>query len=88
MIRKSKVLNNLQATKLVLLEEGKTTVITLGKTFISDALRSDQEEAYTKVVLHCRDLLKESSNGSIILRSASGDTDILVLAVAHLHNEK
>ena len=32
--------------------------------------------------------MKENSNGSIILRSASGDTNILVLAVARLYNEK
>ena len=51
-------------------------------------LSSDLEEAGTKVMLHCHDPLKENSNGSIILRSASGDTDILVLAVAHLYNQK
>ena len=56
--------------------------------FISDALSSDKEEADTKVILHCHDALIENSNGSIILRSASGDTDILVLAVAHLYNKK
>ena len=32
--------------------------------------------------------MKENSNGSIILRSASGDTNILVLAVDRLYNEK
>ena len=88
MIKKRKVLNNLRATKLVLSEEGKTIVITLGKTFISDALRSDQEEADTKVILHCHGALKENSNDSIIFRSASDETDILVLAVAHLFNQK
>ena len=87
MIKKANVLNNLQVTKLILSEEGKTIVITSGKTFISDALSSDQEEADTKVKRHCHDALKENYNGSIILRSAFGDTDILVLAVAHLYNE-
>ena len=87
-IKKEKVLNNLRATKLVLSEEGKTTVITLGKTYISDTLSSDQKEADTKFILHCHDALKENSNGSIILRSASSVTSILVQAVAHLYNEK
>ena len=32
--------------------------------------------------------MKENSNGSIILRSASGNTDILVVAVADLYNQK
>ena len=64
------------------------TVTTLGKTFISDAWSSGQEEADTKVILHCHDALKENSNGSIILRSASGNTDILVVAVGDLYNQK
>ena len=59
MIKNAKVLNNLRATKLVLSEEGKTNVITLGKTIISDVLSSDQEEADTKVTLHCHDPLKK-----------------------------
>ena len=59
MIKNAKVLNNLRATKLVLSEEGKTNVITLGKTFVSDVLSSDQEEADTKVILHCHDPLKK-----------------------------
>ena len=86
--KKAEVLNNLQATKLVLSEEGKITVITLGRMFISVTLSSDQEEIDTKVILHCHDALKGNSNGSIVLRSAAGNTDILVLAVAHLYNEK
>ena len=86
--KKAEVLNNLLATKLVLSEEGKITVITLGRMFISVTLSSDQEEIDTKVILHCHDALKGNSNGSIVLRSAAGNTDILVLAVAHLYNEK
>ena len=87
-IKKAKILKNLHATKLVLLEEGKTTVITLGRTFISEVLSSDQEKADTQVILNYHDALKENSNGSIIVRSASDKTDILVLAVVYLYNEK
>ena len=83
-IKKAKVLNNLRATKLVLVDEGKTTV----KTLISDAFSSDQEESNIKVILHCNDALKENSNGSIIRRSASAGNDILVVAVAYLYNER
>ena len=50
MIKKAKILNNLRATKLVLSEEGKRTVITLRRTFIGDALSSNPEEADTKVI--------------------------------------
>ena len=37
-IKKAKILNNLRATKLVLSKEGKTIVILLGRTFISNKL--------------------------------------------------
>ena len=87
-IKKTKVLNNLRSTKLLLSEDGKISVVTLGRAYISDALSSDQEEADTKVILHLHDALQESSNSFGILGSPSGDTYILVLAVAHLYNEK
>ena len=87
MIKKANVPNNLSAVKLAMPVEGKTTVITFGRIFISDALSSDQEDTDTKVILHCHDVLI-NSNGSVILRLASGDTDFLVLAVAHIYNEK
>ena len=60
-IKKAKNLNNLRATNLAMSEERKTTVIILGRTFISDVLSSDQEEADTKVIFHCHDALKEKS---------------------------
>jgi len=44
-------------------------------------LRSDQEEADTKVILHAMDAL-ELSNSNVCVRSPSGDTDILVIALS------
>ena len=44
-----------------------------------DDLVSDQEEADTKVVLHAIDALK--TDGNVCIRSPSGDTDILVIAI-------
>ncbi|CAB4006806.1 Hypothetical predicted protein [Paramuricea clavata] len=41
-----------------------------------EGLASNQEEADTKVVLHCKSAPASSLNKSIILRSPSGDTDI------------
>ena len=43
-------------------------------------LKSNQEEADTKVVLHCLDALR-TPEATVALRSHSGDTDIMVLAV-------
>ena len=44
-------------------------------------LKSNQEEADSKVILHFLDTLKESE-ATVVLRSSSGDTDIVVLAVS------
>ena len=43
-------------------------------------LKSNQEEADTKVILHCLDALK-TPEATVVLRSHSGDTDIIVHAV-------
>ena len=48
-----------------------------------ESLVSNQEEADTKVVLHALDALKK--DGNVCIRSPSGDTDILVIAIALLN---
>ena len=48
-----------------------------------ESLVSNQEEADTKVVLHALDALK--NDGNFCIRSPSGDTDILVIAIALLN---
>ena len=50
-------------------------------------IKSEQskEEADTKVILHCHHAIS-NSEGSVILRSPSGDTDILVIAVGLIHS--
>ena len=47
-------------------------------------LTSNQEEADTKIFLHCAHILKENDTDIVVIRSPSGDTDILVLATALL----
>ena len=51
-----------------------------------DDLKSNQEEADTKVILHCLDALKEPET-TVVLRSHSGDTDIMVLPVALIRSD-
>ena len=51
-----------------------------------DDLKSNQEEADTKVILHCLDALKESE-ATVVRRSHSGDTNIMVLAVALIRHD-
>ena len=45
-----------------------------------DSLKSNQEEADTKVILHCLDALN-TPESTVVLRSPSADTDIMVLAI-------
>ena len=80
-----KVLNTLRASKLVLSKDTDTTCITLSSVYVDDELTSNQEEADTKIILHCWDVLQNNTIQSVILRSHSGDTDITVLAVSLLH---
>eukprot|EP00111_Clytia_hemisphaerica_P022210 TCONS_00065262-protein len=47
-----------------------------------ESLVSDQEEADTKLILHTLDAL--NSDGNVCIRSSSGDTDVLVIAIGLL----
>ena len=54
--------------------------VTASSVVPNDALKSNQEEADTKVILHAI---------HIVIRSPSGDTDIMILALAVIaHQEK
>lgn len=53
--------------------------VTLSNVTQMANLVSNQEEADTKVVLHALDALK--TDGNVCIRSPSGDTDILVIAI-------
>ena len=63
----------------------KCLVITHQSTSEDTSLSSNQEEADTKVILHCHAILVESSSSIVTLRSPSGDTDIVILAMTLLH---
>ena len=58
-----------------------SSIITENCTCNIEGLASNQEEADTKVVLHCKSALASSLNKSIILRSPSGDTDITIIVI-------
>ena len=45
---------------------------------------SSSQEADTKLILHAHEILKESSS-KVAIHSPSGDTDILLLTLAHLY---
>ena len=51
-----------------------------------EQLKNDQEEADPKVVLHCQHAL-QSTSADIVVRSPSGDTDIVVLMVSLIRDQ-
>ena len=53
-----------------------------------EGLQSSQEEADTKLILHCHTIASTLPSSTIILCSHSGDTDVIVLAVALLQEYK
>ena len=83
---KDSVLQMLQTQKMVLSGDDWCFTVTTVDAFAND-LQSNQEEADTKVILHTMHILQESEL-CVLLRSPSGDTDITVLALSVVDEEK
>ena len=79
-----KMLNLIKSNKLVISMEDSCRSLTLSAVEDVQCLTSNQEEADTKIFLHCAQILKENDTDIVVVRSPSGDTDILVLATALL----
>ena len=86
--KRIKVMNILRTNKLVLAGDEYCKAITVATVEDFTTIVSNQEEADTKVVLHSHQALQESESNQILLRSPSGDTDILVLVLSILHEFK
>ena len=52
-----------------------------------DELSSNQEKADNKVIIHFTHVIK-APEGSIILRSLSGQTNIMIIAISHTDTSK
>ena len=76
----------LKTEKIVLPGDNKCYKVTIEEVAESN-LKSNQEEADTKVVLNATRVL-ETTDLFIVLRSPSGDTDILALLLALIKNDK
>ena len=63
----------------ILLSNGVVTIAT------NPQLISNHDEGDTKVILHARYILNTNPNSLVTIRSPSGDTDVLVLIISHLH---
>ena len=82
-----KVLEMLKCDELVISREGECRLLTQIEEKIYDHLLSAQEEADTKIIGHVVEMLHQDTENKVI-RSASGDTYILVLSTALLNNFK
>ncbi len=81
------VLKLLSAEEIYLSGDTKTVHLSKSKTEPDDNLTSDQEEADTKVILHALEILNTSTQGNIIVRNPSGDTDICVIMLCLIPEE-
>ena len=81
----SKCLQILKSSVIYISQENITYQITENGVEVAEELSSDQEEADTKLILHCHHAM--NSMEKVVLRSPSGDTDILVLALASLERD-
>ena len=82
----SRALQMLRCDKIYCSKESHTVAIDSNGVPDIDDLKSNQEGAGTKVILHFLDALKEPET-TAVLRSHSGDTDIMVLAVALIKSD-
>jgi len=83
---RARVLQMLQTETIIL--SGDSECYNVTATSVSEStLKSNHEEADTKVVMHVYDILQNTSL-SIVLRSPSGDTDILVILLGVITSGK
>ena len=73
-------LSILKCNEIILSGDEFCEKITDESVTVYDDLISNQEEADTKVVLHTLEALR-TTNGNVCIRSPSGDTDILLIAI-------
>ena len=79
----------LKSKKIVLSSENECTVVEINEEntvtiYPHETLFSTQEEADTKLILHANHIL-ESTMSTVTIRSPSGDTDIVIIAIAVLN---
>ena len=85
---REEVLEMLRCDELVLSREEECKVLTHIEEKTYDQLLSTQEEADTKIIAHAVEILHQDTENKVVIRSPSGDTDILVLSAALLYNFK
>ena len=85
-INKTKVLDMLRTKEIFFSTFNNCKRITADSISTEDRLVSNQEEADTKVLLHCLHSLTCNQEKNVIVRSPSGDVDITVIMTSKLLN--
>ena len=85
---REEVLEMLRCDELVLSTEGECKLLTHIEEKAYDQLLSTQEEADTKIIAHAVEILHQDTENKVVIRSPSGDTDVLVVSAALLYNCK
>ena len=85
---REEVLEMLRCDELVLSREEECKVLIHIEEKTYDQLLSTREEADTKIIAHAVEILHQDTKKKVVIRSPSGDTDILVLSAALLYNFK
>ena len=83
---KENVISLLMTESIVLSGDDESYTVSCDSVIQNDDLKSNQEEADTKVILHAIHAIKNSSH-KVVLRSPSGDTDIIILALALINEQ-
>ena len=74
-----RVLNMLRCTEMYISTENNCMKLTLSSATEETQLSSNQEEADTKILLHCQHARERYPQKAVIVRSHSADIDILVI---------
>ena len=71
--RKDEILERLRCDEILFSRDQICTRITSFSVESVDGLSSNQEEADTKLLLHAREFLENSTDALVLVRSPSGD---------------
>ena len=83
---KEAVISFLMTESIVLSGDNESYTVSCDSVIQNDDLKSNQEEADTKIILQAIHAIKNSSH-KVVPRSPSGDTDIIILALALINEQ-
>ena len=85
---KDEILDLLQSEEIVISREEVCRKLSSIEILEFETLLSNHEEADTKVIAHAIEYLSSSDEKNVLIRSPSGDADIIVLCVSLLYTYK